>query len=279
MGKATGLDLENSHRRNREVLERKLRATSWLRRIRPTSLASPFLGMLSERRIVEVEGIKVFVDPATHLGHTILKSGTYEPDTIRLFRENLMPGDVFLDIGANEGFFSALGAALVGEQGQVIAVEPQSRLLDILEINVALNARCPVCIVQRVVGEEDGQPVEITLFPISNTGASSVVRSYGFGARSESVETITAPTILAEAGIEYVDFVKIDVEGFEPEVVASLAVLLEKKQIKAMLVDYHRAILDARDLDPEDTHRLILSHGYAIREGTSVGGYVLYAVE
>lgn len=275
-GKLADRYLEKSHERNRAALARKLTRVTMLRRIRPTSLSTVFLNTLSERRIVDAEGIRVFIDPSTHLGHTILKSGSYEPETIRLFRKKLNPGDVFLDIGANEGFFTALGASLVGAQGKVIAIEPQSRLLDVLEINVALNAHCPVSIIQRAVGDEDGLPLEITLFPISNTGASSLVRKYRFGASTEQVETITVASIFVEAGTERVDFVKIDVEGYEPEVVRSMTQLLAERRIGALLVDYHRAILDSRGINPLDTHRLILSHGYTVEEGQPETGYVLY---
>ena len=98
-----------------------------LRRLRPAALASFALGMLAQRRIVEAEGMRVLIDPTTHLGDEILGTGTYEPETVRLFRENLRPGDTMLDIGANEGFFAALAGSLVGAAGTVLAVEPQSR--------------------------------------------------------------------------------------------------------------------------------------------------------
>lgn len=262
--------------RDRSALLKLHAKASQLRRLRPTVLASLALRAMSQRGIVETEGLRIFIDPTTHLGNEILETGTYEPETVRLFRENLRPGDTFLDIGANEGFFSSLAAAIVGEGGTVIAVEPQSRLHDVLEINLALNARGRTRICKNVVGETDTAVHRIWLFPISNTGASSLVSKYRFGAGREEVREITPPTILAEAGVERVDFLKVDVEGFEPEVVRSLVPLMRAGRIGRMLIDYHASILASRGIDPAVTHALVTDSGYEVCEGTIGDGYVLY---
>lgn len=247
-----------------------------LRRLRPAALGSLALGMLAQRWIVDAEGIRILIDPTTHLGDEVLSNGTYEPDTVRLFRENLRPGDTMLDIGANEGFFAALAAALVGPHGTVLAVEPQSRLHEVLEINLALNAKGRTAIIKRVVGETDSATRRIWLFPISNTGASSLVSRYRFGAKSEEVREITPTTILRDAGLKRVDFIKIDVEGFEPEVVRALVPLMRSGQIGTLLLDYHGGILASRGIDPAETHALVASCGMGATEGDVGRGYVLY---
>lgn len=262
--------------RDRAALMRLHEKAKRLRRLRPTILASLALSAIAQRRIVEVEGMRLFIDPTTHLGNEILETGTYEPETVRLFRENVKPGDSVLDIGANEGFFSSLAATLAGPQGTVLAVEPQSRLHDVLEINLALNARGRSEIVRRVVGESDSAIHRIWLFPISNTGASSLVSKYRFGAKSQPVREITPSTILAEAGVERVDFLKVDVEGFEPEVVRSLLPLMQAGRIGRMLIDYHAAILVERGIDAAETHALITGCGFDACEGNIGAGYVLY---
>lgn len=231
---------------------------------------------MAQRRIVSAEGLRVLIDPTSHLGDEILSTGTYEPDTVRLFRENLRSGDIMLDIGANEGFFAALAGSLVGPQGTVLAVEPQSRLQEILEINLALNAAGTTKIIKRVVGEGDTATHHIWLFPVSNTGASSLVSRYRFGAKSEEVREITPATILAEANVQKIDFVKIDVEGFEPEVIRSLAPLMRAGKVGTLLLDYHAAILASRGIDPAITHALVSECGMTAAEGDIGRGYVLY---
>lgn len=271
------IEVARSHTRNRKDLARTVRRAELLHRIRPTSLASPMLAMLSGRRIIDVEGMRLFVDPVSHLGRTVLTSGSYEPDTIRLFRQYVHSGDTVLDIGANEGFFAALAATLVGRDGKVVAVEPQPRLQDVIEINLALNAVGATHIVEHVIGEHDGDAFAMTLYPVSNTGASSLVRRYHFGARTTEVTSLTPASVLARTGIDHVHFVKIDVEGFEPEVVRAMIPLFAGGRIERVLLDYHRTILDARGIDPVETHDLIVANGLEVVEGDVGHGYVLYA--
>lgn len=270
-------DTGAAHARNRLEMMRTAKRAKALHRVRPTSLASPVLRLLSHRRIIDVDGLRLFVDPVSHLGQTVLATGTYEAETVRLFRAHVVAGDVVLDIGANEGFFAALAATLVGATGTVIAVEPQARLQDVLEINLALNAVGTTHLIEHVVGEQDGDHFAMTLYPVSNTGASSLVRRYGFGARTAEVSSITPASILARTGIDRVDFVKIDVEGFEPEVIRAMVPLFAAGRVRMVLLDYHQAILATRGVDADETHRLMIAHGFAVRDGDVGAGYVLYA--
>ena len=250
-----------------------------LLKIRPTILAATVLGFLQKRLIIEREGLRLYIDPTSNLGFMINRYGTYEELTIRIFRQYIRPGDIVLDIGANEGFFSALAGLLAGPDGKVIAVEPQSRLQDVLEINLALNRHAPFEIIRGVVAEIDGQEAEINLFPATNTGATSLVRKVRLGSRVEKVRAWTPQAIARHCGIDRFDFVKIDVEGFEPEVVRSLEPLLSRRVVRTILLDFHSSILAARGLNPEDTHQRILAHGYVQQEGDPRSEYVVYTAD
>ena len=82
--------------------------------------------------VTTCEGFRMHVDPGDYaVGHTIARTGSYEPEVSAALREVLGPGGTFVDVGANLGWFSLLGASLVGPLGRVIAVEPNP-------INVAL---------------------------------------------------------------------------------------------------------------------------------------------
>ena len=79
------------------------------------------------------EGFQIRVDPADYaVGHTVARTGSYEPEVSSTLRQVLRPGGTFVDIGANIGWFSLLAASLVGPTGRVIAIEPNPR-------NVALT--------------------------------------------------------------------------------------------------------------------------------------------
>lgn len=106
----------NLHTANHAALSRRLNRARFLRRIRPTSLAGWGLGLLAQRKIVEAEGLRLYLDPTTHLGDELLSTGSYEPATIRIFRTWIKPEAVVLDIGANEGFFRPLPASSPGRR-------------------------------------------------------------------------------------------------------------------------------------------------------------------
>lgn len=249
----------------------------FLRRVRPTILASPLLHLLSRRYLVSWEGLRLFVDPITHFGQTLIEEGAYEPETTAIFRRLIKPGFTVLDIGANEGFFACLASQLAGPGGLVVAVEPQQRIADVLEINLALNRFAHSHIVHAVVAEADYATAEINLFPLTNSGASSLVRRYRFGSTRQKTLTRTPTSIAHEFGIETLDFVKVDVEGYEAEVARSLAPLLKEGRVRHLLLDYHQPILDQRGIDPAQTNALILDQGMKAIEGDYKGGYVLYS--
>jgi FkbM family methyltransferase len=261
-------------------LQRRARRVRALDRVRPKILATPLYKLLlpSHRRgIVQVEGVgRLYIDPGSLLGRMILTEGAYETDTVALFREHVKPGNTVFDIGANEGIMSACAAGLVGADGCVVAIEPQSRLLDLLEINLALNSRGRYHIVHGAVSDRDDDRVTLSLHPEDNTGSSSIVFKYKWSGKNEQVPTYTVEHIAKSYGIDRIDFVKIDVEGYEPEVVRALHPLLDRRRIGKVLIDYHAAILRTRGISSESVHEGILERGYKALLGSPIGGYVLY---
>ncbi len=269
--------------RRRETLERlrqHARRLEPLSHIRPSILATPLYKLLSPsavRGIVHVDDIGLlYLDPVSHLGRTILTDGVYEPETVSLLHEYIKPGHTVFDIGANEGVMSVCAANLVGPSGRVVAIEPQSRLLDVLEINLSLNATGRYDLIHGAVSDLNGQVVAISLHPAGNTGASSIVRPYRWSSKKEDVPTVTITQVATSLGIDRIDFVKVDVEGYEPEVVKSLRPLLADNRVGNLLIDYHVSILSKRGIDAHVIHDSILDSGYKAVKGTPAGGYVLY---
>jgi FkbM family methyltransferase len=260
-----------------QSMDHRVRA---LHRIRPGALAIPFFKWLlpSQRRgIVMVDGVgKLYLDPVSHLGRTILTTNAYEPETIAILHQHLKAGYVFFDIGANEGVMSACAATLVGSQGCVVAVEPQSRLVDVLEINLALNSTGKYHIVHGAVSDRDGDQISISLQPEGNTGGSSLVHKYRWSSKTEQISTYTVETLARSFGIDRIDLVKVDVEGYEPEVARALHRMLDERRIGKLLIDYHAPILKERGISSESVHQGIVGRGYQAILGSPAAGYVLY---
>ncbi len=77
---------------------------------------------------------------------------------------------------------------------------------------------------------------------------------------------------------QMVDLVKVDVEGYEPEVVHGLLPALRERRVRALMVDYHGPILARRALQAEDTHRRLLDAGMLCPMPGDLNGYVTYVL-
>ena len=129
--------------------------------------------------------------------------------------ENLKAGQTFYDIGANIGFFTLLGARLVGERGAVVAFEPLPENISQLERNVALNGLTTVMVVPAAVADSETNEATFWL------GADADARDTGrlAGERPEGgtirVPVTTLDSALVGYALPHPSMVKIDVEGEE----------------------------------------------------------------
>ena len=238
-------------------------------RVRPAALGSLLLRTFvsTDRVIVVDDGIRLHVQPHSDLGGELLRAGSYEPETRALLREFVRAGDVFLDVGANEGVVS-VAAAVLG--AKVVAVEPQARLGSVIAVNAALNG--VVLEYHRgALGGPPGTTQDLNVYPWVNSGASSMARRYRFSRRTETVEFLD-PLNLVDADSR-LGVIKVDVEGFEPEVVESLVPLLQRQHADVLLIDYHESILQSRGMTRGPTDRILRDLGY---DGRDLGVYTVY---
>ena len=93
------------------------------------------------RTMVVVQGFKMIVDVGDRwgVGRKIYVQREYDPVETSYLMQVLKPGMLFLDIGANIGYFTLLAASAVGPEGRVIAVEPEPKNYRVLTKNLALN--------------------------------------------------------------------------------------------------------------------------------------------
>ncbi len=144
------------------------------------------------------------------IGPLLEKHGVYSPAELDLILLHSAPGKILLDVGAHVGSF-AVPAALEG--AEVYAFEYHPDLYRCLEKNVMAHKLSSMTIVNAAVGAENTtcktQPLKIE-GPI-NTGASHVTVS-------ETGDTLTRCITLDSMTLTHCDFIKIDVEGMESEV-------------------------------------------------------------
>jgi Protein-L-isoaspartate(D-aspartate) O-methyltransferase (PCMT) len=95
----------------------------------------------------------------------IYLTGQWEPLVARYVRRALRPGDVFVDVGANIGYYTLLASQLVGAGGRVFAVEASSSIFRRLEYNVAMNGCGNVCCLNAAAGDSPADTLEALIGP------------------------------------------------------------------------------------------------------------------
>ena len=161
----------------------------------------------------------------------------------------LGPGDVFLDVGANVGFFSLLAARLVGPGGGVYAIEPVPTNVRHIEANVRRNAFENVFVIEAAATGEAGTA---TLLLAKHPGGAAIASAGPppDPAGELQVRTVSIDGLVASGQIPAPNVVKIDVEGAELDVLAGMGITLRE----------HRPVLvcevDGRDGATVDAKRL-----------------------
>lgn len=154
-----------------------------------------------------------------HLASATERGALFNPDynieELDFLRAHTPPGGVFVDIGANVGTYAMVLARHVGASGKVIAVEPHPVPFGRLTFNRVASGFSQVRLVAAAAAASDGELLMET--DSDNIGASHVVTGQA-GSHAFKVAALRLQRILGEAGVDHVDSLKIDVEGFEDRV-------------------------------------------------------------
>ena len=166
---------------------------------------------------------------------SLFMDGEYEPQETLAIGDTLRPGDLAFDVGANVGYMTCLMAlAAAGEGGEVHAFEPEPRNFEILMENVRRNALKGVVMQQMALSSQRGLA---RLYAASeNRGDHTLVEVKG--RCTTVVPSTTFDDYSADrCGGRRVRLVKIDVQGFELEVVRGMRRSLVEERIDAVLLE------------------------------------------
>jgi len=180
-----------------------------------------------------LEGYRMKVDWTKHRSFGY---GTWEHEVVSVISEKVKPGMVALDIGAQSGFYSLMLSKLVGPKGRVIAFEPLPANFRMLEENVALNGATNIQTQHQAVGEHSGEGDMEVPDPEDSLVAGPIMASDPRG--TMRVPTVSLDDFFLEHGTR-VDFIKMDVEGAEGEVLRGARRTLEIYH-PPMMVELHK---------------------------------------
>lgn len=209
-------------------------------------------------------GLKFRVSLRDVVGRTILRREAYEPDLTRWLLDQFQQGvpGVFVDIGANIGWYS-LQAARSTHVQRVVAVEPDAGNHRLLQANIARNGmEARIESVACAAGSQSGL-ARLHQYKASNLGRHSLLSDHGHGGSLVPVLTVDELLNRMDLSDAPVAAIKIDVEGYEPWVLAGASVTLQRTQ--ALLIELSPELSKAGGGDFADMLDLIAEAGFVPR--------------
>ncbi len=194
--------------------------------------------------------------------HRNMQKGSFEAEETAIIQQHLSHVDIFVDVGANIGFYSCLARSL---NKKVIAVEPLSRNLNHTYANFLANNWRDIEVFPLGLSEQPGLAV---LYGASSTGASLISNWAGASSRFKRVIALsTLDILLGDRFVGKKLFIKIDVEGVEYQVLLGAVRTLKQKPqpiwlLEICLNEYYPTGLNPNYLA---TFKLFWEHGYEIR--------------
>jgi FkbM family methyltransferase len=167
-------------------------------------------------------GVMLYCVHDEYVGRALDLYGEFSAEETRIFERIIKPGMIVLDIGANIGAHTLYFARAVGPKGSVIAIEPQGFLHQILTANLLLNEILNVQALRVGIGRGQGQawipPIDYATS--GNFGGVSLQQRHG----AEPVALMPLDSLQ----LPQCDFIKVDVEGMEDDVIAGASATISK---------------------------------------------------
>jgi FkbM family methyltransferase len=174
-------------------------------------------------------------DVLAHFSHGQL----YEHETSLFFTKVLRPNDVIIDVGANAGYFSFLGSAIIGPQGRILSLEANPASAAIIRESAKLSQRDNIDVIQCAVSSHAGSVVFHVNGKKDSNGAILTTKTTNMLLLNDekniefTVPSDTLDNILSEKNINSARIIKIDTEGHELHVLKGA-----HRFLKCGLVDF-----------------------------------------
>jgi len=205
---------------------------------------------------VNIQGVKL-----DHLTLRVYLKGIYEAETTRFFKREITSGANVLDIGARHGYFAMIFSKLVGQVGKVYAFEPDTVSFKQLETSRRANGFGNIVLVNEAVGEKEGiakfYALELgsgkdTIYPKPNTKWKTFDQK------------ITTLDNYFKDFKKSIDFIKIDVEGAELDVLKGASKLLKNNPQIKIVMEFAPTIIKRTGITSEEFLSTLRNLGFNI---------------
>jgi FkbM family methyltransferase len=193
----------------------------------------------------------MLLNPTDHIQQQLFWYGYYEKEVGDLLKKIVKPGGVFLDLGANIGYFSLL-VADNSPSVKVISFEPVASLFQKMNDNISLNNIKNISTVNAAVGEIFEEK-ELFVSAPDNLGMSSFHQPENYSGKKERVKVMAIDDWFKTSGLSKIDIIKLDVEGSEIGALKGMKEVLQKQK-PILIVEVNPETLSMFNLEPFDIY-------------------------
>jgi FkbM family methyltransferase len=214
----------------------------------------------------QINGIWFELDMQDYWGTAAMYFGSYSLVLVDNMKRYLRPGDTFIDVGANIGYMSVIGASLVGQSGQVHSFEPIPKYFSRLSRLPKLNPQYSITVNPCAAGAQESiAEAYVTAEAGQNTLVAQYARNDSIKERV-SVSVIRLDDYLEEKSVKSVKLVKIDTEGYEFPVLLGMQHFFETvEKLPTIICEVGPRAYPLLGYKAEDLSRYMGEFGYEIR--------------
>lgn len=218
-----------------------------------------FLKKLKATQTV-IDGHIMYLDAQDSMRLSI--NGVYEAFETQVLQNQIKPGDVVIDIGANIGYYTLIFARAVGPKGKVYAFEPDTTNFALLTKNIAKNGCKNVILVNKAVSDKTG-----TLKLYLSSESSGDHRTYDSqdGRESINIDCTRLDDFFSQTK-HPVNLIKIDIQGAEYSALKGMKNLLAQSPKLILATEYWPKGLKKYGIKPIAYLRLLQKSGFKLHE-------------
>jgi FkbM family methyltransferase len=197
------------------------------------------------------ENFFMLLNPTEHIQQQLFWYGYYEKEVGALLKEIVRPDDVFLDLGANIGYFSLLIASN-SSSVRIISFEPVKDLFQDMNDNISLNNIRNISTINATVGEMNVEK-ELFVSASDNSGMSSFHQPENYSGKKERVKVVAIDDWFKTSGLSKIDIIKLDIEGSELAALKGMKEVLQKQR-PVLIVEVNPETLSMFNLKTSDIY-------------------------
>jgi len=219
------------------------------------------------------DGHRILLDPTEpFISFHVMEHGNWEEPVRKVLSNLLRDGEHYIDVGANIGLHVLYASSLVGKSGKIIALEPHPTTAAILRQNLEINGLLDRVHIFQMAASSTHEEIRIFEYFPQHSAMS------GFSLAKQRIEQFRGTPIRVEVNTVRIDritmheqtahtVIKIDVEGFEKDVINGAGYLLDNPNT-SMIIEFDAALMDMV-LGDETAKNLFL---YLVDRGFSAFG-------